>query len=127
MFKLSFLPARFGDAIWIEYGSPVEPHYLLIDGGTAGTRHQISEKLGAAGSMPANLDLLVVSHIDHDHIQGVLVCSSRIRLPCAPRRSGSTAFTTSNSWTTRFSIVPARQNGLRLPGPAGMGLEHILW
>lgn len=72
MFKLSFLPARFGDAIWIEYGSLADPHFLLIDGGTAGTRHQIGEKLSAVRSRPAQLDLLVVSHIDRDHIEGVL-------------------------------------------------------
>jgi beta-lactamase superfamily II metal-dependent hydrolase len=72
MFKLSFLPARFGDAIWIEYGSLAEPHFLLIDGGTAGTRLQISEKLSDLSSLPAQLDLLVISHIDRDHIEGVL-------------------------------------------------------
>jgi beta-lactamase superfamily II metal-dependent hydrolase len=72
MFKLSFRPARFGDAIWIEYGSPTESHVLLIDGGTAGTRHQIGEKLNALNTSPAQLDLLVISHIDRDHIEGVL-------------------------------------------------------
>jgi beta-lactamase superfamily II metal-dependent hydrolase len=72
MFKITFLPARFGDAIWIEYGSAASPHYILIDGGTAGTRHQIAASLVKTGQTQPELDLLVITHIDRDHLEGVL-------------------------------------------------------
>lgn len=72
MFKINFLPARFGDAIWIEYGDRSSPHYLLIDGGTAGTRHQIASMMKKAAHPQPRLDLLVITHIDRDHIEGVL-------------------------------------------------------
>jgi len=47
MFKVKFLPARFGDSIWIEYGDEQAPHRVLIDGGTAGTRRDIQQLLDA--------------------------------------------------------------------------------
>ncbi len=72
MFKITFLPARFGDAIWIEYGDAARPHTILIDGGTAGTRRQISEAMQKTGQSRPNLDLLVISHIDRDHLEGIL-------------------------------------------------------
>jgi beta-lactamase superfamily II metal-dependent hydrolase len=72
MFKIKFLPARFGDAIWIEYGQAQAPHRLLIDGGTAGTRDAITAELSKIPPAERRLDLLVISHIDRDHIEGVL-------------------------------------------------------
>lgn len=72
MFKISFLPARFGDAIWIEYGDTARLHTILIDGGTAGTRRQIGEAMQKTGQTRPNLDLLVISHIDRDHLEGIL-------------------------------------------------------
>ncbi len=72
MYKINFLPARFGDAIWIEYGSVTSPHYILIDGGTAGTRRQIASMLKKTAHPQPRLDLLVITHIDRDHLEGVL-------------------------------------------------------
>ena len=72
MFKINFLPARFGDSIWIEYGDPQSPHLILIDGGTAGTRTAIAAELNQIPADKRHLDLLVITHIDRDHIEGVL-------------------------------------------------------
>jgi hypothetical protein len=72
MFKITFLPARFGDAIWIEYGDAARPHFVLIDGGTSGTRHQITSALQKTTQSQPLLDLLVITHIDRDHLEGVL-------------------------------------------------------
>jgi len=72
MFQVSFLPARFGDAIWIEYGDPEAPRRVLVDGGTRGTRREIATRLGASAAGPGGLELIVVTHVDRDHIEGVL-------------------------------------------------------
>lgn len=69
MFKVKSLPARFGDALLIEYGDMRSPHRVLIDGGTGGTREDIKAVLPAG---QRHLELLVISHIDRDHIEGVL-------------------------------------------------------
>jgi beta-lactamase superfamily II metal-dependent hydrolase len=72
MFKVKSLPARFGDAFLIEYGDPQSPHLLLIDGGTGGTRQDIKDALKDLPADRRRLDLLVISHIDRDHLEGVL-------------------------------------------------------
>ena len=72
MFKVKFLPARFGDSIWIEYGDEQEPHRVLIDGGTAGTRKDIQRLLDALPPEQRRFELVVITHIDRDHIEGVL-------------------------------------------------------
>jgi beta-lactamase superfamily II metal-dependent hydrolase len=73
VFDLTFLPARFGDSILLEYGEAPETNLVLLDGGTGGTRHDIKRRLRRAGTDALRgLELLVVSHIDRDHIEGVL-------------------------------------------------------
>ena len=72
MFKIKSLPARFGDSFWIEYGDQDSPHRMLIDGGTSGTRHEIRRLIQSLPQDQRHFDLLVVSHIDRDHIEGIL-------------------------------------------------------
>lgn len=72
MFRLELLPARQGDAILVEYGPEQTPRRILVDGGTPGTRADLRDRLLALGTPPIHLDLLVVTHVDGDHIGGVL-------------------------------------------------------
>lgn len=67
-FSLHALMAGHGDCIWVEYGVASAPCRLLIDGGTAGTYKRLAASLAPG----ARLDLLVVTHVDSDHIAGVL-------------------------------------------------------
>jgi hypothetical protein len=71
MLRIEMLAAGHGDALCIDYGDPIEPHRLLIDGGarSAATRTLVWDRL-TAGSR--GLELLVVTHIDADHITGIL-------------------------------------------------------
>jgi metal-dependent hydrolase (beta-lactamase superfamily II) len=71
-FDVNFLPARYGDAIWIEYGEDDDLHRILIDGGTSGTRADILSALESVPEDQRNFELMVVSHIDRDHIEGIL-------------------------------------------------------
>lgn len=66
------MPARYGDSIWITYGKEDELHYILIDGGTAGTAESIVSHINEISEEKINLELVVVSHIDQDHIAGIL-------------------------------------------------------
>ncbi len=72
MFNIDMLPAGRGDCFWIEYGDPGNPHRVLIDGGVQGTHRAIRERLEKLGEDQRHLDLLAVTHIDLDHIAGVL-------------------------------------------------------
>ncbi|MFG2106485.1 ComEC/Rec2 family competence protein [Micromonospora chersina] len=79
MLTLHLLPALHGDALVLEYGTPDDPHRVLIDGGprSTATREAISAVLGDAEA----LDLLVITHIDADHITGILSLLERRELP----------------------------------------------
>jgi hypothetical protein len=71
MFRIHLLPARQGDCHLIEYGDNDAPHRILVDGGTPGTREELRARLHELGD-PASLELLVVTHIDGDHIGGII-------------------------------------------------------
>lgn len=74
IFTLELLPARFGDAIWVEYGDPQSPHRMLIDGGARSTTcATIVELMNARiGAADPDFELIVLTHIDGDHITGLL-------------------------------------------------------
>jgi len=66
------LPAGRGDCLWIEYGDPEGPHRILIDGGIHGTSRILRERIEALPEEDRRFDLLVITHIDFDHIAGIL-------------------------------------------------------
>ncbi len=70
--EMHVLPAGHGDCLWIEYGDSQQRHRVLIDGGTQGTYKQIHQRLSALPPVERRFELLVVTHIDADHIAGVL-------------------------------------------------------
>lgn len=69
--EVRFLPARQGDAIWVRWG---RGRQLMIDMGTEQTGRRIAERLKALPEDERRFDLLVITHVDSDHIGGVLTC-----------------------------------------------------
>lgn len=67
---IQMLPAASGDCIYLEFPDP--DFRILIDGGYAKTYHKYLKKfllnLAAEGK---RLNLIVVTHIDNDHINGI--------------------------------------------------------
>ncbi|MCR9095070.1 MAG: hypothetical protein NXI30_12700 [bacterium] len=73
MFKLRIIQADFGDCFILEYGSESNPRFSLIDGGPEDVyrdhlRRQIRHVRNAGGKF----DVVNVSHVDGDHIVGLL-------------------------------------------------------
>jgi len=68
VFRLHVLPAGIGDALVVEYGDDQTTRRLLVDGGVGSAAEAVHGFLGA----DAALELLVVTHIDNDHIAGAL-------------------------------------------------------
>jgi len=84
IFTLEALRAKHGDSLLLHYGAFAERRLVVIDGGPSGVfskslRPRLDElKLETeAESLP--IRLLMVSHIDHDHIRGVLDLTRRLR------------------------------------------------
>lgn len=73
MLSLTLLPAAHGDALWIEYGPARGRRRLLIDGGPAHTYPALQARLEKLKPAQRRFELVVVSHIDADHIDGALI------------------------------------------------------
>lgn len=71
MFTVTALPASFGDCLWIEYGDEDAPNVVLVDAGPSAPR-QIATRLEALRDRGGCLELVVVTHVDTDHIAGML-------------------------------------------------------
>jgi Metallo-beta-lactamase superfamily len=70
MIELTMLPAKDGDSILLSYGagsSPARKHRILIDGGRASSYPLFVPLLGQEP-----IDVLVITHVDQDHVLGVL-------------------------------------------------------
>jgi beta-lactamase superfamily II metal-dependent hydrolase len=72
MFQIEMLPAREGDCLWLTYGQAETLHRILIDGGRAGTYTALQRRLEKIPENEREFELLVVTHVDRDHIEGVL-------------------------------------------------------
>lgn len=83
MYTIEMLPAYLGDAFWIEYGDAASPSRILIDGGLVGTADAIKAKIDAVSAKEGRckLELLVISHIDADHIEGIIKLLGEPNLP----------------------------------------------
>jgi len=84
MFALRAVQAFFGDALLLEYGSAANPRYTLVDGGPAETfeRH-LSHVLRQLKSNGHDLDLAILSHVDTDHVTGLLDFVAALRAGAA--------------------------------------------
>src|SRR5262245_6880943 len=77
-FKLEALEAKAGDSLLLHLGTDEKPILVLIDGGPGGVysgslRPRLEELRKARA--PGNsllIDMVMVSHIDDDHINGIL-------------------------------------------------------
>jgi len=73
MFRLHVVQAEFGDCLLLEYGTSGKSRFVLIDGGPssnfADNLELVLKKVAAENPV---LDLAVLSHIDNDHIVGLV-------------------------------------------------------
>jgi glyoxylase-like metal-dependent hydrolase (beta-lactamase superfamily II) len=80
IFSLDVRRARKGDCLLLHFGSGDEPGIVMIDGGPASVYGKylhprlaaIKEARGLGTGDPLPVDLLMVSHVDDDHIRGIL-------------------------------------------------------
>lgn len=69
MLTLEVLPARQGDSLLISWGPDAKPYRMLIDAGTSDTAKRVAARLR---EFDQPIELFVITHIDTDHIGGVL-------------------------------------------------------
>ena len=78
--ELEVLPARHGDCMLLHFGSEDAPKVALIDGGPAGVYREallprleeLREERDLPDDQPLVIEMLIISHIDDDHVNGVI-------------------------------------------------------
>jgi hypothetical protein len=73
--ELELLSARHGDALLMTWGPLAERRRMLIDGGPASAYPKVSARLREVAAQ-GPLELLVLTHIDADHIEGTLLLTN---------------------------------------------------
>lgn len=72
MFKLHAVQAQFGDSLILEFGTNANRRFILVDGGPPDTFSNDLESALKSIVDKKKLDLVILSHIDNDHIVGLL-------------------------------------------------------
>jgi len=80
LFSLDVMRARKGDCLMLHFGKPNDPGLGIIDGGPRKVYaphlkpriEQVRKARHLTGQKPLLVDFLMVSHVDDDHIQGIL-------------------------------------------------------
>ena len=79
-FSLDVLRARKGDCLMLHFGTDDDPHLILIDGGPAKVyKPHLAPRIKQLHALreldptdPLPVDVVLVSHVDDDHIRGIL-------------------------------------------------------
>lgn len=80
LFSLDVVRAHKGDCLILHYGDPNDPRVMIIDGGPSSTYaphlkprlKAIKAARGLGNTDRLKISLLMVSHVDDDHIEGIL-------------------------------------------------------
>ena len=73
MFKLHVVQAQFGDCLLLQFGTAAKPRFVLIDGGPPDNyAKDLEPALSSIAGKGARVELAVLSHVDNDHVVGLL-------------------------------------------------------
>jgi len=109
LFSLDVMRAKKGDCLMLHYGTEDDPKLIMIDGGPAGVynkhlRPRLDEIINARNLTGAlEVEALMVSHVDDDHIRGILDLMSELR--DAKENNVSRFINISSVWHNSFEDV----------------------
>jgi hypothetical protein len=72
MFNIEMLPSAHGDGLYIEYGAANAPKRVLVDGGTEPAYKTLKARIEQLPVAKRHFELLVITHVDADHIGGIV-------------------------------------------------------
>jgi hypothetical protein len=124
--------ARKGDCLLIHHGNQAQPRLVLIDGGPASVykphlRPRLEQLRQARGLPPGQalpVDLLMVSHVDDDHVHGVLELTRELGQARGEHRP--LPFKVLRLWHNSFDdILGSQPEELRASITAGFGAAAL--
>ncbi len=95
------LPAGDGDCLVLTWGKPGSLRHSVVDGGRAGTYATLRPRLVEIAQAEEPLELLVLTHVDADHIEGALKYVEDPNPPIAPSRVWYNSFESFGGLSTR--------------------------
>ena len=101
MLKLIVVQAEFGDCLLLQSSDGSNSISILIDGGTSHTYEKNLKPTLDTVLASKNLDLVILSHIDNDHVLGLLEIFEAIKRE--KQSSGSEGLRVSGLWHNSFS------------------------
>jgi hypothetical protein len=123
-FTLDVLRARKGDCLMLHYGPEDDPRLILIDGGPSNVYkphlkpriEQVHEARGLDEKDPLPVDVVMVSHVDDDHIKGILDLTKEQRGKNPPLRLEVTSL-----WHNSFDDLLNTKPGELMVETASLG------
>lgn len=102
-FVLEAVFAKKGDALILHCGNDDDPHWILVDGGVGVWKDYLKPRLDEIRKQndldELPLDMVMVSHIDADHIQGVLMLMQSLA------RDSEPGFSVETLWHNAFDQI----------------------
>jgi beta-lactamase superfamily II metal-dependent hydrolase len=119
--RMTMYPALDGDCLLLTWGNSAKLWHMIIDLGRGATYKRIRSDLKALGE----IELLVISHVDADHIAGVIPLIREDEPPFTPKRVW---------YNARPQLIAARNRaaqiepfGARQGEKLARGLVHFGW
>jgi len=126
IFTLEVLKAKHGDSLLLHYGDADDPRLIVIDGGPSGVfKASLLPRLEAlrkerGGKLP--IEIVMVSHLDDDHVRGVLDLAEAMDEESDLR----TGFDVKTLWVNTFEDAVGDSGPLTSEAaPTGLDGSHI--
>ena len=131
IFTLEAIKAQHGDCLLLHFGKDDDPRLILIDGGPGPVfkkfllpRLEELREARAGADEPLPLDMLMVSHIDDDHIGGVLGLTGRLLEDKGAEAPALVEIGT--LWHNSFDDITAKGEALGSPASITASLGEVL-
>jgi hypothetical protein len=112
MLKLHVLQAEFGDSLVVEFGTAAAPRFILTDGGPPFTfERTLHRSLKSLIAAPRTLEAVILSHVDKDHIVGLLDLLAELRRQAA--NNDTVTATIRELWHNSFSQTLDPDGGIQ--------------
>ncbi|CAN5333164.1 MBL fold metallo-hydrolase [soil metagenome] len=113
MLTLKVVQAKFGDCLILIFGQKEKPKYMLIDGGPGGIyRDHLRTELTKIKDSGGKLDLVVLSHVDGDHIVGLLDLTEELKENAAD--GAEPVIEIKELWMNSFAQSISKGNNLKI-------------